>query len=84
MRRREGPYKQTVMQCALGNIRLGSFAAASWRGADPHVMGGPMHSLSGDVEHWLTETPRLPTPVVLLAGLLALNIASAVLALLAA
>ncbi len=47
-------------------------------------MGGPMHSLNGNVEHWLTETPRLPTPVVLLAGLVALNIASAVLAMLAA
>ena len=72
------------MQCALVHIRLGNFAEASWRGADPHVMGGPMHSLNGDVEHWLIETPRLPTPAVLLAGLVALNIASAVLALLAA
>jgi hypothetical protein len=43
-----------------------------------------MHSLNRDVEHWLIETPQLPTPAVLLAGLVALNIASAVLALLAA
>ena len=43
-----------------------------------------MHSLNGNVEHWLTETPRLLTPGVLLAGLVALNIASAVLAMLAA
>ena len=43
-----------------------------------------MHSLNGDVEHWLTETPLLPTPAIFLAGIFTLNITSAVLALLAA
>jgi hypothetical protein len=59
----------------------GSFLARSRSACE---WGGPMHSLNGDVEHWLTETPLLPTPAVLLAGLVALNIVSAVLALLAA
>ena len=43
-----------------------------------------MQNPNGDVERRLIETPPLPTPAVLLAGLAALNIASAVLALLAA
>ncbi|HZA92324.1 MAG TPA: hypothetical protein VE420_06835 [Gemmatimonadales bacterium] len=43
-----------------------------------------MQNLNEDVERQLIETPRLPTPAALLAGLVALNIASAVLALLTA
>jgi hypothetical protein len=37
-----------------------------------------MHSLHRDLERRLVETPRLPTPTVLLASLAALSIASAV------
>jgi hypothetical protein len=56
-------------------------------GAEPNrirkVEGSIMQNLNGDVESRLIETPLLPTPAVLLAGILALSIASAVLALLA-
>lgn len=48
------------------------------------VEGSIMQSLNEDVERQLIGTPPLPTPAVLLAGLAALNIASAALALLAA
>ena len=43
-----------------------------------------MQNLNEDVERQLIETTLMPTPAALLAGLAALNIASAVLALLAA
>ena len=43
-----------------------------------------MQSLTRNVERQPIETPLLPTPAVLLALILALNFASAVLALIAA
>jgi hypothetical protein len=43
-----------------------------------------MPSLTRNIERALIETPHLPVSVALLAGLAALNIASVVLALLAA
>jgi hypothetical protein len=43
-----------------------------------------MHNLTRNVEPHLVEPPLLPIPAALLVGLLALNIVSALLALLAA
>ena len=48
------------------------------------VAGTIMHSLTQNVERQPVETSSLSTLAVLLAGILALNIASAILALLAA
>jgi len=43
-----------------------------------------MNSLNGNAERQIIETRLLPIPAVVLAGVVTLNIASAVLALLAA
>ena len=48
------------------------------------VEGPTMHSLTRKVELHLVEAPLLPIPAALLVGLLALNVVSALLALLAA
>jgi hypothetical protein len=76
-----------VAECETLHTRFGEIRERVG-GAEPirmrKVERFVMQSLNGSVERRLCLTPPLPTPTVLLAGLAALNIASAVLALLAA
>jgi hypothetical protein len=71
--------------CEPLHIRF-AFFARCWRCDDPYDQGGRgpiMPSLTWNIERGI-EMPRLPVTAMLLAGLAALNIASVVLALLAA